>query len=71
VLIGGGSLFGGLDDFLRESTKLPVRIADEPRYAIVRGLAQLFDEPQLLRRLSLTDESQTLLDAGGEILTGE
>jgi len=71
VLIGGGSLFGGLDDFLRDSTKLPVRIADEPRYAIVRGLAQLFDQPQLLRRLSLSEESQTLLDANAQILTGE
>jgi rod shape-determining protein MreB and related proteins len=61
VLIGGGSLFGGIDDFLRDSTKLPVRIADEPRYAIVRGLAQLFDKPQLLRRLKLS-EPPTLLD---------
>ena len=51
VLTGGGSLFGGLDDFLREATQLRVQIADEPRYAIVRGLAQLFDEPQWLRRL--------------------
>ena len=28
-----------------EETKLPVRIADEPRYAIVRGLEQMFDAP--------------------------
>jgi rod shape-determining protein MreB len=70
VLIGGGSLFGGLDDFLRESTKLPVRIAEEPRYAIVRGLAQLFDQPQLLRRLKLS-EAHPLLDANTQILTGE
>jgi rod shape-determining protein MreB len=70
VLIGGGSLFGELDDFLRESTKLPVRIAEEPRYAIVRGLAQLFDQPQLLRRLKLS-EAHPLLDANTQILTGE
>jgi len=55
VLTGGGALFGGLDDFLRESTKLPVRIADEPRYAIVRGLSQMFDEPQILRRLNMKE----------------
>jgi rod shape-determining protein MreB len=61
VLTGGGALFGGLDDFLQESTKLPVQIADEPRYAIVRGLAQLFDEPQILRRLNL-GEPLTVLE---------
>ena len=43
VLTGGGALFGGLDGYLRDETKLPVRIADEPRYAIVRGLENMFD----------------------------
>ena len=43
VLTGGGAQFGGLDDYLRVETKLPVRIADEPRYAIVRGLENMFD----------------------------
>lgn len=62
ILTGGGSLFGGLDDYLRETTKLFVSIADEPRYAIVRGLAQLFDEPHWLRRLNLND-APPLLDA--------
>ena len=51
VLTGGGALFGGLGDYLHELTKLPVRIADEPRFAIVRGLEQMFDAPLLLRRL--------------------
>ena len=50
VLIGGGALFGGLDDYLREETKLPVWVIDEPRYAIVRGLEQMFDEPLSVRR---------------------
>lgn len=55
VLTGGGAQFGGLDDYLRDETKLPVRVADEPRYAIVRGLEQMFDEPLLLRRLLRAD----------------
>src|SRR5438876_1621599 len=42
ILTGGGAQFGGLEDFFREQTKLPVRTADEPKYAIVRGLEQLF-----------------------------
>jgi len=51
ILTGGGALFGGLDQYLRDETKLPVRVADDPRYAIVRGLEQMFDAPLLLRRL--------------------
>lgn len=51
VLTGGGAQFGGLDDFLRDETKLPVRVAHEPKYAIVRGMEQMFEEPLLLRRL--------------------
>jgi rod shape-determining protein MreB len=62
ILTGMGSLFGGLDDYLRETTKLFVAVADEPRYAIVRGLAQLFDEPLWLRRLK-QNEIPLLLDA--------
>jgi rod shape-determining protein MreB len=64
ILTGGGALFTGLDDFLREQTKLPVSIADEPRYAIVRGLEQMFDEPLLLRRV--VRASEPLLDTGSE-----
>lgn len=61
ILTGMGALFGGLDDYLRETTKLFVSVADEPRYAIVRGLAQLFDEPHWLRRLK-QNGSPLLLD---------
>jgi rod shape-determining protein MreB len=62
ILTGGGSQFGGLDDYMREHTKLAVRVADEPRYAIVRGLAHMFDEPLWLRRV-LRSEPYPLLDA--------
>ena len=50
VLTGGGAQLNGLDDYLRDLSKLPVRIADEPKHAIVRGLEQMFDEPLGLRR---------------------
>ncbi len=65
ILAGGGALFSGMDDYLRDLTKLPVRTADEPRYAIVRGLEQMFDEPLLLRRV-IRSEPHPLLDAGNE-----
>jgi rod shape-determining protein MreB len=60
ILTGGGAQFGGLDDYLRQETKLPVRLADEPKYAIVRGLEKMFDDPLLLRRLMRTDAHREL-----------
>src|SRR5882672_3472616 len=61
ILTGGGTQFGGIEDFFREQTKLPVRIAPEPKYAIVRGLEQMFDEPLRLRRL-IRSEPYPVLD---------
>jgi rod shape-determining protein MreB len=62
ILTGGGAQLEGLEQYLREATKLSVRVADEPRFATVRGLAQLFDEPPLLRRVA-RNEPFPLLDA--------
>jgi rod shape-determining protein MreB and related proteins len=61
ILTGGGALFNGLEDYFREQTKLAVRTANEPKYAIVRGLEQMFDEPFTLRRV-LRREPDPLLD---------
>jgi rod shape-determining protein MreB len=63
ILTGGGAHFAGLEDYFREQTKLPVRTADEPKYAIVRGLEQMFDEPLRLRRL-IRREAYPVLDTG-------
>ncbi len=60
ILTGGGALFGGIDEYLRDAIKLPVRVADEPRYAIVRGLEQMFDEPLLMRRVMRQSEQLVL-----------
>ena len=62
IVTGGGAQLDGLAEYLRGETNLPVRIADEPRFATVRGLAQLYDEPLLLRRVTRT-ELQMLTDA--------
>jgi rod shape-determining protein MreB len=64
ILTGGGAQFSGLEDFFREQTKLPVRTADEPKYAIVRGLEQMFDEPLRLRRV-IRRENYPVLDTEG------
>jgi len=60
ILTGGGALFGGIDEYVREATNLPVRVADDPRYAIVRGLEQMFDEPLLMRRVVRQSEQLAL-----------
>jgi rod shape-determining protein MreB len=64
ILTGGGAQFNRLEEFFREQTKLPVRIADEPKYAIVRGLEQMFDEPLRLRRI-IRREPYPVLDMEG------
>jgi len=63
ILTGGGALFDGMAEFLQRETNLRTVIPEEPRFAIVRGLSQLFDEPLLLRRVARNDQS-ALLDAG-------
>ena len=55
ILTGGGALLSGLDQYLRDFINLPVTISDEPRYATVKGLLKMFDEPDLLERVSRND----------------
>jgi rod shape-determining protein MreB len=61
ILTGGGVLLEGMSEYLQKEIQLAVRVADEPRLAIVRGLAHLFDEPLLLRRVT-RNEAPSLLD---------
>jgi rod shape-determining protein MreB len=61
ILTGGGALLEGLPQYLQRELDLVVRVADDPRFAIVRGLAQLYEEPLLLRRVSRT-EAHPLMD---------
>lgn len=52
ILTGGGALLNGLDLYLRDFINLPVTVSEEPRYATVKGLLKMFDEPELLERVS-------------------
>jgi rod shape-determining protein MreB and related proteins len=65
ILTGGGALLDGMADFLRRETNLSTRIPDDPRYAIVNGLSQLFDEPLLLRRVARNEQSHLLDETAG------
>ena len=61
ILTGGGASMEGLPSYLARELGLAVRVADDPRFAIVRGLSQLYEEPLLLRRVART-EAQPLID---------
>lgn len=62
ILTGGGAQLDGLAQYLQKEVGLAISIADDPRFAIVRGLSQMFDEPLLLRRVAQT-EAQPVFDA--------
>lgn len=58
VLVGGGALLGGIADLLRETTELPVHIADEPLNCVVMGTGRYLEQMvqlQKAQRYSLED----------------
>jgi rod shape-determining protein MreB len=61
ILTGGGALLEGLGQYWQKELGLGIRVADDPRFAVVRGLSQMFDEPLLLRRVART-EPEIVLD---------
>ena len=60
ILTGGGALLEGLELYLQAETRLAARVADEPRFAIVRGLSQLFDVPLQLRKVTRNEPFPSL-----------
>lgn len=52
VLTGGGALLRNLDILIREETKLPVLIADDPLTCVVRGSGAILDNIDLLREIT-------------------
>jgi rod shape-determining protein MreB len=61
ILTGGGASLEGLPSYLEKELGLNVRVAEDPRFAIVRGLSQLYEEPLLLRRVART-EAHPMID---------
>ena len=43
ILTGGGSLLKGLDIYIRNKTKLPVNVSEDPLLAIVKGTGMVLD----------------------------
>jgi rod shape-determining protein MreB len=53
VVAGGGSLIKGLDILLRESTGLPITLAEDPLSAVALGAGKLLSDPKLLKKVTL------------------
>jgi len=54
ILTGGGSLLRNLDKRIREETKLPVFITDDPLTTVVLGAGKLLDDIDLLKKIAIT-----------------
>ena len=52
IITGGGALIRGLDTYLAEIIKLPVRIADEPLLSVAYGTSQVLDQEELLKLIT-------------------
>ena len=52
-LTGGGALLHNMDLFLKEQTGLPVSVADEPLFCVVRGAGQTLSQLDLLDTISI------------------
>ena len=53
VLAGGGALLSGLDILIKESTGLPVSVAEDPLTAVVKGVGKMLDELELLKKIAI------------------
>jgi rod shape-determining protein MreB len=53
ILTGGGALLKNFDKRIREETKLPVFITEDPLATVVLGAGKMLDDLDLLRKISL------------------
>ncbi len=53
IVTGGGALLRNMDRRIREETKLPVFITEDPLATVVVGAGKLLDDLELLKKISL------------------
>lgn len=63
VLTGGGALLRGVERTIARETDIPVRVAEDPLTAVVRGAGMLLDQEQLLRDIALPTTGHDALAA--------
>ncbi|WP_108064042.1 rod shape-determining protein [Poseidonibacter lekithochrous] len=52
ILTGGGALIRGLDSYIADIVKLPVKVAEDPLLAVAYGTSNVLDEDALLRLIT-------------------
>lgn len=58
ILVGGGSLLRGIDKLVNQETQMPVRIADDPLTAVVRGTGVIIENINSLREVLVSIEDE-------------
>ena len=58
VLTGGGALLRGLDTLISRHAEIPVRVAEDPGTAVVRGAGLLLENEELLNDISLPSATE-------------
>ncbi len=61
VLVGGGSLLRGLDTLIERETRIPVRVAEDPLTAVVRGAGIILEDLDKLREVLIELEHETAI----------
>jgi len=56
VLSGGGSLLRGLDKLVAEETQMPVRVAEDPLTAVVRGCGVVLEDVEKLKEVLVSTQ---------------
>jgi len=56
ILVGGGSLLRGLDHLIQEETKIPVRVAEDPLTAVVRGTGIILEDIDSLKEVLVSTD---------------
>ncbi len=54
LLSGGGALLRGVEKLISRATEIPVRIADDPLTAVVRGTGLLLEDEDLLKEVNVS-----------------
>lgn len=52
ILTGGGALIRGLDEYIADIVKLPVKVAEDPLLAVAYGTSNVLDEEALLKLIT-------------------
>ncbi|MEK7650224.1 MAG: rod shape-determining protein [Patescibacteria group bacterium] len=62
VIVGGGSLLRGLATLIERETRIPVRVAEDPLTAVVRGTGIILEDLDMLRPVLVETDYETAIN---------